>query len=191
MDYKSVNKAIHFLKNGVTFNMHYQLKDTHSYFYFQSPHIEKDTRIIRSIDKFGAESVLIGIEIETGNWMNAVIEAKQYESLQELWTAFDTDFEVTKTWNDYIELWIKSWLERANIHLLNLSSWQKGVLYTRYDEDKKITTVVFEYIYIMDDWHYAYWSWRWITPGDSVKNITRIQDIFAGLIYPGSSVLKN
>ncbi len=191
MDYKSVNKAIHFLKNGVTFNMHYQLKDTHSNFYFQSPHIEKDTRIIRSIDKFGAESVLIGIEIETGNWMNAVIEAKQYESLEELWTAFDTDFEVTKTWNDYMELWIKSWLERANIHLLDLSSWQKGILYTRYDEDKKVTTVVFEYIYMMDDWHYAYWSWRWIIPGESVKNITRIQDVFAGLIYPWSSVLKN
>ncbi len=84
MDYKSVNKAIHFLKNGVSFNMHYQLKDTHSNFYFQSPHLEKDTRIIRSIDKFGAESVLIGIEIETGNWMNAVIEAKQFESLEEL-----------------------------------------------------------------------------------------------------------
>lgn len=191
MDGKSLKKAINFLKNWISFNKEYIIQDTHSNFYFQTPHLENDTRIIRSIDQFGFESVLIGVEIEKGNWMNAVLETKQFETLQELWAAFEIDFEVSKTWSDYIDLGVKSWLEQSNIHLLSLSSWQNGILYTRYDPDKKLTTIVFEYIYVMDNWHYAYWSWKSTTPGESLKEIARIKDIFEGFVYPGRSFLKN
>lgn len=191
MDNKSLKKAINLLKKGIFFNNRYVIKDTHSNFYFQIPHLENDTRIIRSIDQFGAESVLIGIEIEKGNWLNAILESKQFETLQELWAAFETDFEVIKNWNDYIDLGVRSGLEPSNIHLLSLSSWQKGILYTRYDSDKKLTTIVFEYMYLMDDWHYAYWSWKSTFPGESFQEIDRIKDIFEGIIYPGHSILKN
>ena len=191
MDARSVAKALNFLKKWVSFHDTYTLKNTHTNHYFQIPHLEKDTRIIRSIDQLGAESVLIGIEVETWSWANAVLDSKEYETLWDLGAAFDIDFDVTKTWKDYIALGVKSWLNLSNIHVLNLSSWQRWILYTRFDPDKNLTNIVFEYTYITDNGRYAYWTWSSMIPGEFQMDTSRIQHIFTSLVYPGKSILQD
>ena len=58
-DAKSLDKAIKFMKNGVLFSADYALKDFHKNQFFSIFDIKKDIRIIRSIDQFGIESVLL------------------------------------------------------------------------------------------------------------------------------------
>lgn len=73
-DTKSLNRAIDFLKKEVSFRQKYTLKNTHSNPYFTIENTPKDIRVIRSIDALGVESVLLGLEIIPGQWINATIE---------------------------------------------------------------------------------------------------------------------
>ncbi len=83
-DTKSLEKAVSFLKKEVSFRQKYILKDMHSNQYFGIDHTGNDMRVIRSIDSLGVESTLLGFTIVPGQWINAVIDGKQYETLSEL-----------------------------------------------------------------------------------------------------------
>lgn len=190
-DAKSLEKALKFLKKWVSFQNPYILKNSQKNQYFQVTHTDKDTRVIRSIDQFGIESVLLGFEILPWQWINAVIEGKEYATLQDLSSALNVDFDDVKTWKQYIDIGIKNGIKAHDIHLISLGNQQKWILYTRYNEEKKMTSIDFEYIYVTATGKYAFWTWSATIPGEVKIDTSRIQDIFASLVYPGRSVLKD
>ncbi len=101
------------------------------------------------------------------------------------------NFEEVKTWKEYIELGIKNGIKASDIHLVSLGSEQKGILYSKYNSEKKITGIEFEYIYRLADGKYAFWTWSTTVPGEVNIANTRIYSIFTSLVYPGKSVLKD
>lgn len=54
-----------------------------------------------------------------------------------------------------------------------------------------MTSIDFEYIYVTATGKYAFWTWSATIPGEVKIDTSRIQDIFASLVYPGRSVLKD
>ncbi len=188
-DNKSLSKAINFLKKEVSFRQEYTLKNSHNNSYFKIEQTPKDVRVIRSIDILGIESVVLGLGFTSWQWVNATIEWNEYATISELWIALGTDFGEVKTWKDYIALGVKSWIESANIQNIILSENQKWIIYSNYNNDKKTTTVVFEYTYKTQNNKYAYWTWSASMKGDQNIHIDRIKKLFIGLIYPGKSFL--
>lgn len=188
-DAKSLEKAIRFLKKWVLFRNKYTLKNIHKNQYFETKKIESDTRIIRSIDELGNESVLLGFEIQPWYWINAVIEGKKYPSLNELWTALGINYDDIKTWNNYFDFAVKNWLDRSKIDVITLGDNQKWLFYASYNIEKKVTNLVFEYTYKTPDGEYAYWTWSTVIDGDQSVDRERIKNIFKWLSYPGQSIL--
>ena len=190
-DTKSLEKAISFLKKEVSFQQKYSIKDTHINPYFTIQHTGNNTRVIRSIDSLGVESTLLGFTIVPGQWINAVIDGKQYETLSELWSVLGADFDDVKTWKDYIALGVKSGIDPSKIETIVLGSGQKWILYSNYNKEKKVNTLVFEYTYKTADMQYAYWTWSATINGDQAIDMTRVKNIFEWLVYPGQSFLKD
>lgn len=188
-DTKSLNKAINFLKKEVSFYQKYTLRDSHDNQYFKIEHTPKDVRVIRSIDSIGTESVILGLEIVPWQWINATIEWKEYPALSDLWVVLGTDFAEANTWQEYITLGIKNGIEPSKIQNIELGTDQKWILFSSYNSDKKMTTLVFEYTYKTQDNKYAYWTWSAAIKGDQNIDIDRVKKLFTWLIYPGKSFL--
>ncbi len=104
----------------MAFRSTYSLPSSQKNPYFTIDAIQKDTRVIRSINKYGAISVLLGFEISPGNWLNATLEQKEYPTLQELGTALDMDFDKSTTWDQYISAIADFGISRSEIIPLEL-----------------------------------------------------------------------
>ncbi len=189
-DAKSLEKIIKFLKKWVLFRSKYNLRDSQKNKYFEIPYTEKYTRVIRSIDFFGNESVLLGFSVLPGQWINASIEGKEYTTIDELWTALDIDFTTTKNWEQYTALLRESGVERSDISLINLDENKKAILLTHYDPTKMSTKLTFQYIYKTPSAQYAYWTWSANIKWERTIDLTRLKTIFTSFIYPGESILQ-
>lgn len=188
-DSKSLEKAIKFLKKWVLFHNNYILKDSQKNKYFEVLHTKKDTRVIRSIDFFGNESVLFGFSMLPGQWINASIEGKEYATIDELGTDLDVDFATTRSWEKYISTLRESWAETSDISLISLATNKKAILLTHYDPAKKSTSIKFQYIYKTADAQYAYWIWSANIGGERNIDLSWLKNIFTSFIYPGDSIL--
>lgn len=101
------------------------------------------------------------------------------------------DFDEVKTWKEYIDIGIKNGINASDIHMVSLGSNQKGILYSKYNSEKKVTGIEFEYIYRLVDGKYAFWTWSTTIPGEVNIDSTRMKSIFSSFKYPGQSVLKD
>jgi hypothetical protein len=189
-DTKSLEKALKFLKKSVSFRTPYQIPVAVNNPYFSIANIAKDTRIIRSIDSYGAISVLMGVEVLPGQWINATLEQKEYPTIQELGTALDMDFDSISTCDNYISAIADFGIRSSDISSLNLSSGQRGVFVAHYNSEKKSTNVTFQYLYRTPGGQYAYWSWSASIAGEQPVDLTRLKSIFTSLTYPGQLFLK-
>jgi len=73
-DSKSLERALRFVKQAITFREKYILKAEQHNSFFNVKNTNANTRIIRSIDRNGAESLSLWFEIEKGKWLNGSIE---------------------------------------------------------------------------------------------------------------------
>ncbi len=151
-------------------------------------HADNDTRVIRSIDLFGSESILLGFKISERQWINATIEGNEYASVQELGTGLGIDMTTSQTLEQYLSALRGSGVERDDISIIELGSGKKGILITHYNPEKKTTSVTFQYIYKTSFDEYAYWSWSSNITGDRNIDLTRFKKILASFVYPGEPI---
>ena len=189
-DAKSLARAMQYIKKWISFSGKYVLKNAQENQFFSIKNAQENTRVIKSIDALGTESVLLGFEIPKWNWMNAVIEWKKYDTQDDLWIALSADFGDIKTWNDYIALGIKNGIDPSRIHLINLGVNQKGLLYSVYNTEKKSTNIIFEYTFVTWDNQYGYINWSVTMNGNFTPDVEQFQNLFSQLILPGRSFLQ-
>ena len=189
-DTKSLNKAIQFIKKWVSFSGKYKLKDSQINKYFSLQNSPENIRVIRSIDSLWAESILLGLEYSSWNWMNSVIEWKNYATLDELGDILGADFNEIKNWNEYIAFGVKSGVDPSRIQTIRLANNQKWLLYSVYNSEKKNTSISFEYTYITPEWRYAYINWSVTMNGNFMPNASQFENLFASLEFPGHSIFQ-
>ncbi|MBC7498698.1 trypsin-like peptidase domain-containing protein [Candidatus Gracilibacteria bacterium] len=189
-DAKSIENALAFLKQRVSFRNSYTPASGQSNPYFSLSDISRDTRVIRSIDKNGLISVLIGFEIAPGDWFNATIEKREYSTIEELGAILDMDLNVITTWDQYLDTIANFGINKSEISTLTLNDANKGVLVSHYDSEKKSTTFTFQYLYKTQMEKYAYWSWSVSRDGDLSSHTNRLRQLFTLLKYPGTGFIK-
>ncbi len=61
-DARSLARAIQYIKKGISFSDKYVLKNAQENQFFSIKNAQENTRVIKSIDALGTESVLLGFE---------------------------------------------------------------------------------------------------------------------------------